>query len=63
MEEELFYTLALTFVPNLGTKRQHDDLKRFGSAQAFFMTAERQRQLIIGTADSLTLAQRRAEKE
>lgn len=63
MEEELFYTLALTFVPNLGTKRQHDVLKRFGSAQAFFKTAARQGQLAIGTADSLTLAQRRAEKE
>ncbi len=63
MEEELLYTLALTFVPGLGPKRQHDVLKRFGSAQAFFKTAERQGQLTIGTADSLRLAQRRAEAE
>ncbi len=63
MKDDIFYTLALTFVPGLGLKRQHDILKRFTSAQAFFETATRQRQLLLGADDALTQAQRWAEAE
>ena len=63
MKDDLFYMLALTFVPGLGLKRQHEVLKRFESAKAFFETAMRQRQLIPGADNALTQAQRRAEAE
>lgn len=53
MEEELFYTLALTFVPNLGLRRQQEILRHFGSAQAFFKTAGRQGWLALDVADGL----------
>lgn len=63
MKDDLFYTLALTFVPGLGLKRQHEVLKRFESAKDFFEAAMRQRQLIPGSDNALTQAQRRAEAE
>lgn len=53
MEEELFYTLALTFVPGLGLKRQQEILRHFGSAQAFFKTAGRQKRLALDAADDI----------
>lgn len=62
-KDDLFYTLALTLVPGFGLKRQHDILKRFESAQAFFEAATRQRKLCLDADDALTQAQRRAEAE
>ncbi|MDE7090861.1 MAG: DNA-processing protein DprA, partial [Bacteroidales bacterium] len=63
MKDDLFYTLALTLVPSFGLKRQHEILKRFTSAQAFFEAATRQRKLQPDANDALTQAQRRAEAE
>lgn len=45
MNNEAFYKLALTMLPGCGLQKQHEILKHFGSAEAFFKTASRQRSL------------------
>ena len=60
MNNEAFYKLALTMLPGCGLQKQHEILKHFGTAEAFFKAAARQQCLDFKGGDDGTVVGGRA---